>query len=191
MSLSSFLFAILALLLAPGPTNALMTLAGAQGGLRGVVRLIPAAVGGYLTAILSLSWLGADVFGRWPVAATILKVAAAMWVLLLAARLWQVRDPATRAAAVTARSVYVTTLLNPKAIVVALVLLPACAGTPFGAKMAVLILTVILAAFVWSFAGSLTRTRGDGCERLQMIQRIASIWLAMVSAALIAGALKA
>jgi threonine/homoserine/homoserine lactone efflux protein len=88
MTLTAFLSAVLALLLAPGPTNTLMGLAGAQRGLRGVMRLLPAELFGYLTTILPLIYLGAEVLGQWPVAAVVLKIAAALWVMFLAINLW-------------------------------------------------------------------------------------------------------
>jgi hypothetical protein len=79
MSELAFLSAVLALLLAPGPTNTLMALAGAQAGFG----LLPVELLGYLTTILPLTWLGAPLLARWPVLATGLKVLAAAWVLWL------------------------------------------------------------------------------------------------------------
>jgi threonine/homoserine/homoserine lactone efflux protein len=47
--------AVLVLLLTPGPTNSLMLLAGAERGLTGALRLIPAEVAGYLLTVLPLA----------------------------------------------------------------------------------------------------------------------------------------
>ncbi len=105
MTTTTFISAVLALLLAPGPTNTLMGLAGAQRGLRGVARLLPAELFGYLTTILPLIYLGSEVLGRWPVAAVILKVAAALWVMFLAINLWGRNSVTGASSDVTARRV--------------------------------------------------------------------------------------
>ena len=78
MSTLTFLFAVLALLLAPGPTNTLIGLAGAQHGLHRVARLIPAELAGYLTAIVPVALLGGQVLASAPGLATGLKLAAAL-----------------------------------------------------------------------------------------------------------------
>lgn len=191
MTLSAFLFAVLALLLAPGPTNTLMGLNGAAGGWHRVVRLIPAELLGYLTTVLPLAYLGADIVGRWPVAALVLKVVAAIWVLFLAVRLWEVPGRTDGHGAVTARRVYVTTVMNPKALVFGLILLPAPADPGFRLKLGLFLIAVIVAALAWNVAGSLTRIGNGAAGRLAMIQRTASVWLALVSVTLIAGALRA
>ncbi|MBB4007892.1 LysE family translocator [Allorhizobium taibaishanense] len=125
MTLTTFVPAVLALLLAPGPTNTLMGLAGAQAGVRQVLRLIPAELLGYLTTILPLVYLGDWLFAQWPAAGGALKFAAALWVLFIAVKLWQAPGPGVQASSVTARRIYLTTMLNPKALVFGLVLLPA------------------------------------------------------------------
>lgn len=146
MTLAAFISAVLALLLAPGPTNTLTGLAGAQGGLARVLRLIPAELGGYLTTILPLALAGAELFGHWPAAAAALKLAAAVWVLFLAVRLWGVRSGEGQMALVDARRIYVTTMLNPKALIFGLVLLPAPQAAEFPARLAIFILLVAGAA---------------------------------------------
>ncbi len=84
MTLLAFIAAVLALLLAPGPTNTLMGVAGSQGGIVRAARLIPAELAGYLTAILPLTLIGSRFFAEFPVAALILKSSAAVWVMFLA-----------------------------------------------------------------------------------------------------------
>lgn len=51
--------AVLALLLTPGPTNALMLLAGAERGLAGAARLSPVALAGHFLTVLPLAVAGA------------------------------------------------------------------------------------------------------------------------------------
>lgn len=191
MTLTAFISAVLALLLAPGPTNTLMGIAGAQRGLRNVLGLLPAELFGYLTAILPLIYLGAEVLARWPAAAVVLKIAAALWVMFLAINLWGRPGAAGAGSEVTARRVYLTTMLNPKALIFGLVLLPAPSDSEFAPRLGLFCLMVMAVAVVWGAAGQLTQQgAGDG-RRLLVIQRIASIWLAVVSVTLITGAIRA
>ena len=187
MSLALFLSAALALLVAPGPTNTLMGLAGAQHGLPRVVRLLPAELFGYLATVVPLAWLGAAAFGQWPLAAFALKAMAAAWVMVLAVRLWRAGDRADTASAVTARRVCLTTLLNPKALIFGLVLLPPPGHADFPPRLALFCLLVAGVAIAWGTAGWLTQAGPGGHRRLRIVRRIASTWLAFVSLTLAAG----
>lgn len=191
MTLTAFISTVLALLLAPGPTNTLMGLAGAQRGLRGMVRLLPAELCGYLTTILPLIYLGSGVLGQWPVAAVVLKIAAALWVMFLAINLWGRHGGIGASTEVTAGKVYLTTMLNPKALIFGLVLLPALADPQFTARLGLFCLMVVAVALVWGTAGKLAQKGGGEGRRLLIIQRIASVWLAIVSVTLITGAIRA
>lgn len=190
MTFDTFLFGIGALLLAPGPTNTLIGLAGARGGLRGVARLLPAELAGYLTTILPLVWLGQGTLAQWPVAAILLKLAAAAWVMVLAFRLWGAGGADGESGAVTARRVYVTTALNPKALVFGLVFLPGIADPAFTSRLATFCGMVVAVAILWGMAGKVLQA-GGGSDRLRLIQRVASVWLAVVAVTLVAGVVSA
>jgi threonine/homoserine/homoserine lactone efflux protein len=191
MSFATFVFAVLALLLAPGPTNTLMGVAGARGGLRRVARLVPAELLGYLTAILPLIYFGGRLLEQWPVAAVALKVAAAAWVMLLAVKLWGLRREGDGREMVTARKIYVTTMLNPKSLIFGLALFPPFDDLTFPARLSVFCLMVAGVAFIWGAAGMATQLGNSGHDRLQITQRVAAVWLAIVSVTLIAGVLRA
>jgi threonine/homoserine/homoserine lactone efflux protein len=187
MSELAFLSAVLALLLAPGPTNTLMALAGAQAGFARVLRLLPVELLGYLTTILPLTWLGAPLLARWPVLATGLKVLAAAWVLWLALRLWRGTGEGAEAQ-VTARRVFVTTMLNPKALIFGLVLLPGFGQAGFAPRLALFCGMVSGVAVLWGLGGTLARAgAGAGAERMVLVQRLAASWLAVVAVMLIGG----
>ena len=190
MSFAAFASAVLALLLSPGPTNVLMALAGAQSGWRRVLLFVPAALVGYLAMVVPLAWLGAEMLGRWPMLAVGLKLAAAAWVMVLAVRLWGLREAGDRAGEVTAGRVLVTTMLNPKALIFGLVLLPAPADEAFLPKLLLFCLMVMGVSLVWGSAGTIAQGGQDGASRLQVIRRVASVWLAFVSITLIAGVLR-
>lgn len=184
MSVPLFLLATLGLLFAPGPTNTLMALAGAAA-LRQVPRLILAAVLGYATTVLPLAWAGRAGLGQWPDLALMLKLAATAWVSFLAVRLWNVRTTPDRLQVVTGWKVYFTTVLNPKAIVVGLVLLPRMGEADFALRLALFACAVVAMAMAWAVAGAMT----GGRERMSLVQRCASVWLGLVSAGMAAGVL--
>lgn len=190
MTLAAFAAAVLALLLAPGPTNTLMAVAGAQGGPGRVLRLLPAELAGYLAAILPLAFLGAGVLAQVPQAATALKLAAAVWVMVLAVRLWGRRGDGAAAGTVTPARVALTTLLNPKALIFGLVLLPVPQDPAFVPRLGLFCLMVAAVALAWGAAGALTRGGPQAALRLTRVQRAASLWLAFVSVSLAAGALQ-
>ncbi|WP_420341914.1 hypothetical protein [Paenirhodobacter sp.] len=188
MTLLAFASAVLALLLAPGPTNTLIALAGARAGLRGALRLIPAEVLGYLTAVLPLGGFGAALM-HWPQAGMGLKLAAAAWVLVLAVRLWRPGAAAAGVAAVGRGRVYLTTVLNPKALIFGLVLLPAPGAEGYLPRLAAFCTMVAAVAVLWGAAGALARTGLSG-PRLMVVQRVAAGWLAFVALSLIGGVLR-
>ena len=192
MTYTAFILAVLALLLSPGPTNILMGLSGTQKGMHGVFRLIPAELLGYLTAILPLVWLGSQVLERWPAAAIGMKIAAAAWVMFLAARVWRLRANSSTFHEVTACQIYLATMLNPKALIFALVLLPPLGAPEFASRLAGFVVMVVGAALLWGGAGRIIQTgSSSGGRRLRVVQRLASGWLGLISITLIASLIRA
>ena len=190
MTLSAFSFAVFALLLSPGPTNTLMGLAGARNGLRCASRLIPAEMLGYLTTVLPLAWLGSEAVEHLPGLAIVLQLAAAVWVMFVAVSLWRVPANVRMPSEVTAIRVYLTTVLNPKALIFGLVLLPSLGDSEFTPKLGIFGVMVMAVALIWGSAGSLTTSGNSGSRRLPVVQRIASGWLAVVSITLILGVIR-
>jgi threonine/homoserine/homoserine lactone efflux protein len=124
-----FALAVLAVLGTPGPTNTLLATAGATAGLRRSLPLIASEAAGYTVSILTLGLVLGPVVAGAPLLAGALRAAVGVYLLSLALRLWR-RGGAALAtgAVVTPRQVVVTTLLNPKAIVFALGVVPFGAG---------------------------------------------------------------
>lgn len=191
MALTAFALAVLALLLAPGPTNTLMAVAGAERGVRHVLRLLPAELAGYLTTVLPLVFLGAQVIEAAPALAVVLKLAAAAWVMVLAVRLWRAAPGDAAMGGVGARRVYLTTVLNPKAMVFGLALLPAPHDPEFAIRLGLFCLMVTGAAMLWGCAGALARAGQGGARRLALVRRLASAWLGFVSVSLVLDAIRA
>lgn len=161
MSLSAFAFAVLLLLLTPGPTNTLLAMSGATRGFKASLPLIGAECAGYFTAIVPLVFLAAPLLIDQPAAALGIKLASTLWVLLLAARLW-IRPPSANAQAgtTTVAAVYATTVLNPKALIIGLALIPAAGTGSLEALLrplpylAVFSLLVVIVATCWLSAGA-------------------------------------
>jgi threonine/homoserine/homoserine lactone efflux protein len=152
-----FTLAVLAVLGTPGPTNTLLATAGATAGLRRSLPLIPAEAAGYTASILTLGLALGPVVAGAPVLAGALRAAVGVYLLLLALRLWR-RGGASLAtgAVVTPVQVFLTTLLNPKAIVFALGILPFGAGrgvwSPYLLGFLLLLASV---ATAWIAAGAM------------------------------------
>ncbi|MGV2113782.1 LysE family translocator [Agrobacterium salinitolerans] len=187
MSYPVFVSALFVLLLSPGPTNTLMGLAAARHGFWRVPKLLPAELLGYLTIILPLAWLGEALITRWSDAVPVLKSAAAAWVMYLAVTLWVGRKKEIgHQQILTARRVYVTTALNPKALVIGLVLLPQMTAPDFLPKLAIVAIVACTVAVIWGAVGTLAQVGAKKQKRLLLFQRAASFWLAIVSCTLIA-----
>jgi threonine/homoserine/homoserine lactone efflux protein len=108
------------LLAAPGPTNAAMAALGALEGRRAITKGAMAALSGYALAVgagLSLVSAAAS-----PVLIESLRLVGALWVGRLAWRLF--RSAGAEGRALDARALFVTTLLNPKALILVLALAP-------------------------------------------------------------------
>lgn len=176
--------AVLALLLTPGPTNSLMLLAGAERGLSGALRLIPAELAGYLLIVLPLALAGTTVLADHRALRTAVTLAAAVWVAVLAVKLWRGPEADGGGRSVGARALFVTTALNPKALIFGLVLLPS--PDRLMVNLALFVVLVALVALLWAGIGAALRN-GTGQSRATFfLRRLASVWLAAISVVLIA-----
>ncbi|MGO4567080.1 hypothetical protein AB4Z52_18870 [Rhizobium sp. 2YAF20] len=187
MSYPAFISAVFILLLSPGPTNTLMGLASARNSFWRVPKLLPAELCGYLATILPLTWLGGELISRWPETVLMLKVAAAIWVMYLATKLWMAGNSEITYGRVTAQRIYVTTMLNPKAPVVGLVLLPRPTAPDFLPKLIFFAALASIVAMIWGVIGRLTQLGAQSHSRYIILQRAASVWLAIVSCTVVAG----
>lgn len=155
MQLASFVAAALVVLLTPGPTNTLLAAAGAAMGFRRAVLLPLAEAAGYALAIGAFLLLTAYLSGVVFVMPA-LKTAAAVWLLVSAARLWRQPVQVDAAAHLTAlRRVFVTTILNPKAMLVGTVLIPELMRDRQALGLATFIALSGLAGTAWLTMGSL------------------------------------
>lgn len=188
MDLAYLTLALLALLITPGPTNTLMFLAGTEGGLPRVMRLIPVEVAAYLAVILPLALLFHGMSGPMAALRPVLATGAGLWVLYLAIKLWR-PDTAQQACGVTPARIALTTALNPKGLVMGLVLLPGAGATP--GSFAVLAATIAAVALVWGGMGAALPRAGSAAPGIGLLRRAASLWLAGLSVLLVLGGIGA
>lgn len=186
MTLTGFALAVLGLLFTPGPTNTLLAVGGASRFGHGVVRLVPAELAGYLLAVVPVWLLGEGLVRAIPDLALVLQAAAALWVGWLAIQLWRRRAAsAETAASVTTRRVFVTTLLNPKALVFGLVLLPQLQANSLQG-LALLALSILAVGTFWTALGAVI---GRHPLAIALLHRAAALWLALLALVLLARSL--
>jgi threonine/homoserine/homoserine lactone efflux protein len=187
VTILQFVLAILLLLCTPGPTNTLMALGGyARGWLR-ALPLIAGELGGYLSVIVPVATLAAPVFQAYPQASLATKAAAVVWVLHLSVRLWiSARKPAEEAEEISVRQVFVTTILNPKALIIALVIMPRGDLVTLLPWLILFAGLVLLAANGWILFGRLMRGTGGFALKPVVIRRVAAACL-LLFAMILAG----
>lgn len=183
MNLTVFALATLALLISPGPTNTLLFVGGAGAGSRASLRLIPAELTGYLIVIVPLALFGRPFLAAHPRLEQGVAAVASLWVLYLAFSLW--RTPRAGApAAVTFRRVLVTTMMTPKALVIALVLLPPAASFSDLALALLLFAVMVLVVASGWIAGGAGLGRALGARAPGLLRRVGAVYLAFVAAML-------
>ncbi len=190
MTMIDLTLAILVLLITPGPTNTLLFLAGAERGWRPALRLIPAELAGYLLMVVPLALVGATVLHDAPQARALVAIAAGLWVAWLAIKLWLPQTVQSGSERVSAALVFTTTMLNPKALIFGLVLLPS--PDTLGNHLALFSALVVLVAVGWAgFGAWLGGDSGSETGAMLWIRRGASVWLSVVSLTLLAKGLGA
>lgn len=180
MTLAEMVLAVAVLLLTPGPTNTLIALAGAERGWRRALPLVGAEIAGYFTTVLPLVVVGHALLSAAPVLRTVITLVAALWVLGLGLRMWRLPAASAGARTVTARTVYVTTVLNPKALIFGLVLLPAPAPAGLGLHLGIFAAAIVAVAALWAALGAALNARGTG-GLPPALRRAAALWLVAVA----------
>jgi threonine/homoserine/homoserine lactone efflux protein len=181
-----FVFAVLTLLLTPGPTNTLLMVGGAALGFRTSLHLLLGELAGYLVVVVPLATVASALLETHPALAIWLRIAAAIWVLVLAVRLWRISArQATgdrEVASVSISQVFLTTVLNPKASIIGLVIMPRGTFLEIAPALAVLAALVVGAGTSFLLLGALVGRASPLSSR--MIYRVAAIFLAIFSAGL-------
>ncbi|MDW9570210.1 hypothetical protein GOA98_24565 [Sinorhizobium meliloti] len=186
MTWTSFMLGVLALLLTPGPTNTMLLLASASKGVRASLTLIPAELLGYLTIVLPLGWLADRLLHSQPMLSIAVLSLAVLWLLIVTVRL-KVQGCGT-AVLIRPIDVFVTTLLNPKALVFGLLLLPSVNGASLDATAATFSILVIAASSFWIVVGDQTAKRAKlPMSFMARLSRVAlSFFIIMLATSLVA-----
>ena len=187
MTLTAFILATALLLLTPGPTNTLLAVAGAERGFARGIRLVAYELVAYLAVAMPLALASTALTEAAPHFREFVSFAASAWVAFLAVKLWpQTSAAGMEPARVTGRTVFFTTLLNPKAVIIGLVLLPS--GGTLWERSAAFALLILAVAAVWCGAGQLLTARASNGPRLA--RRVAAVALGILSVVLFTSGLR-
>ncbi len=150
----SFVLSTVLILLTPGPTNTVLATCGASLGIRRAAIMPFAEAMGYILAVSFFVVVADRVQGN-SIAFATMKLLAAGWLLYSAVKLWGMP---LRTDAKSARQLFVrvllTTLINPKAMLVGTVLIPAGAGVEVSIWVATYAAMSTLAGLGWVLFGA-------------------------------------
>ena len=153
----AFSLAAMALLFVPGPTNTLIATNGALIGFRSTIFLLPAELAGYLTGILGWSYGLAIAARIVPAATTYAAIAACCALFYSARKLWGSHERGQASVGSGSRDIFLVTLLNPKALLFTLSIVPhlrdgqILAALPYLCWLSVLVPS---AGLVWTMIGA-------------------------------------
>ena len=177
-NLLPFILAVLALLATPGPTNTLMAAAGAQRGVGRSLPLLAGELGGYAIAITVWIELVGAAAAAQPLVPVIAKLVAVAFLVWSAWKLWANAGHADlNQRGITLGRVFITTLVNPKALVFAFAIFPHVgfmARLPYAGIFALL---VIATAIGWITLGTVAARSSAGLLTSSRIERITAVAL--------------
>jgi threonine/homoserine/homoserine lactone efflux protein len=172
-----FLLAVATILGTPGPTNTLLATSGATVGMRRSLPLLAGELAGYLIAVSAIRLVLGPVIAAWPLLGVILKVAVIAYLVWIAVRLWQHgnRSLTEAGAEIRVQNVFITTLLNPKALIFALSVLPQAHPALWAYFLAFLAI-IPAAGFSWIIVGrAIGLAAGD--RHTGTVRKVASVAL--------------
>ncbi len=178
ISATAFASAIVILLAVPGPTNSLLFLSGAERGFRPSLKLLFGEAAGYLSVIIPLATAAAPFFESHPVAAAALKLAAAAWIAFLAIKLWRRPTSARGTSSVSVKGIFITTLLNPKALVIGLTTMPSGSLSEILPWIGFFLFMLTAIACCWIAAGALAvQAASSRFDATRVLSRVAAALL--------------
>lgn len=154
----TFIVTTAVILIAPGPTNALIAAACARAGFRTLPLLVLAELTAYLLSIAVLLTLAGPAVATSPVWGPALKLVSALLLVVIALRLARLKPQkeTEEPAEIGPVSVFLTTLINPKGMIFAFAVFPPpemVLAHP-GLITAFVVLTAF-AGFAWGCSGRL------------------------------------
>jgi threonine/homoserine/homoserine lactone efflux protein len=184
-----FTLAVLAVLTTPGPTNTLLATAGAADGLRRVFLLIPAEGAGYCIGILTLRLLLGPLVATAPDVVIALRLLVGAYLLWVSWRLWtRGADQVGGRKVITARQVFVTTLLNPKVIVLGLGIIPFGVAGAWFYLAAFQVMAAVIGS-LWIGGGAMLGRLAANRGRVRLVPRMGAVVLCAFAVTLVASPL--
>lgn len=183
---ATFVPAVAAILATPGPTNTLLASAGAQGGFRRSLALVPAEFAGYALAIAGWGLLLEPASTVLPWLKPVLRLLGAAYLMAVAWGLWRKAGDMHAGSGHGAKRVFGATLLNPKALLFAVAIFPDAAfrdPAAFGQAMGAFAAIIAPIALAWIGLGARLAAPG-AWVRPQTVQRGAALVLLTFSASL-------
>jgi threonine/homoserine/homoserine lactone efflux protein len=181
-----FVLAVLALLATPGPTNTLMAAAGAQRGVARSLSLVVGELGGYFIAVTVWIELVGAAAASQPLVPVIAKVIAAAFLLWSAWKLWANAGHADLAQrGITLGRVFATTLVNPKALVLAFAIFPHVGFVARLPYLGIFAALVIGTAIGWMTLGAVAAKSSAGLLTGPRVERITAVALAVFAMLLV------
>ncbi|MCW2283192.1 threonine/homoserine/homoserine lactone efflux protein [Rhodoblastus acidophilus] len=174
----TFVTAAASLLATPGPTNTLLAASGASRGVRRSLPLLAAELAGYGLAIATLRLALGPLIAKSPALGAGLGLAVTLYLLHVAATLWR-RGAAEDVCAgpITFARVFTTTLLNPKALILAFTVLPAPTDAALFSSAALLAALIPVLGGSWLAMGALVRQNGALAARGGVVYRFSALVL--------------
>ena len=153
---AGFDLAVALLFAVPGPTNALIAVAGARRGARALPAVVGAALVGFVAAVAALTWLASPYVAAKPALGLALRALCALLLARSAWRLWgSAGASGATAGSTSAADVLATTLVNPKALIFAFAIFPPLAGAAEAIEVfARFALLTVVAMTLWGLAGA-------------------------------------
>lgn len=183
-----FALTVLAILWTPGPTNTLLATAGGTIGFRKAARLVPAEAAGYLMTTLAVGLVVGPVINSAPILTQGLRIVVGLYLILLAIKLWQHGAMDVTAAPVMPRQVFVTTLLNPKALIFALVVIPFSAANWWLYQLGFLMM-VVAVALGWIHVGAVVGRMAGAVGHARLVPRFGATVIGFFAAVLLVSAM--
>ncbi len=171
--LMPFSVAVALLLVAPGPTNALLAASGARRGFGASLDMIAAVLAAYAISIGVLAFIAGPYVRDSTVTWLLVRIAAGLYLAWLGINVWRSADrPASGAdSPVSMAGMFVATLLNPKGLVIGLALLPAGPARETAPYLGITALCIAASGALWIAAGHAFATAAPGLATRRIVNR--------------------
>lgn len=182
VSLSALVFAM------PGPTNTLLLSSGLNIGFIRSIRLIGAEMLGYLLAITTWGTLLFSLALDYPGLSETIKSIGSLYLIYLAIKIWRFSLVTSTQSRIGPSCVFIATLFNPKAFILAGYILPDIAFTSpsyYGWAMLAFMITLIPVASAWTCLGIMLRGGSKAIVRPYLLFRSTSLLLLFFSCSII------